>query len=101
MIDIIGAEGGSRTRTTLRSTDFKSASGVLTSFYYALPSRIYRRFSRQSKLRLAWYEYVSPSSFPHLVLIHNPYLRLIRKSKCTNPALKSTPGQALLVCFGI
>jgi hypothetical protein len=30
--------------------DFKAASGVLTSFYYALPSRIYRRFSRQSKL---------------------------------------------------
>ncbi len=48
------------------ATDFKSASGVLTSCYCALPSRIYRRFSRQSKLRLAWYKHVSPSSSPHL-----------------------------------
>jgi hypothetical protein len=58
----IGAEGGSRTHTT---TDFKPVSVVPTSFYYALPSRIYRRFSRQSKLRLAWYEHISPSSSPH------------------------------------
>src|SRR5258705_12705793 len=61
-----GAEGGSRTRTSLRTTDFKSVSRVLTSLYCAIPSRIYRRFSRQSKLRLAWYEHVSPASSPHL-----------------------------------
>ena len=60
---IDGAEGGSRTRTLLRGTNFKSVARVLISFYYALPSSIYRRFSRQSKLRLAWYEHVSPSSF--------------------------------------
>jgi hypothetical protein len=60
---MIGAEGGSQTRTTLRSTDFKSARGRLTSFYYALPSRLYRRFSRQSRLCPAWYEHVSPSSW--------------------------------------
>jgi len=50
----------------LRSTDFKSDSAVLTSFYYALPSSIYRRFSRQSKLRPAWYKHLTPSSSPHL-----------------------------------
>jgi hypothetical protein len=42
------------------TTDFKSASGVLTEFYYALPSRIYRCFSRQSKLHPAWYRHVAP-----------------------------------------
>ena len=45
-----GAEGGIRTHTGLLPTDFKSVSGVLTSFYDALPSSIYRRFSRQGKL---------------------------------------------------
>src|SRR5258708_17455549 len=59
---MIGAEGGSRTHTTVRSTDFKSVARVLTSFYCALPSSIYRRFSRQSTLRLAWYRHVTPSS---------------------------------------
>src|SRR5439155_26026837 len=63
---MIGAEGGSRTHTTLRSTDFKPVSRLFTTFYYALPSSIYRRFSRQSKLRLAWYQHVTPSSSPHL-----------------------------------
>ncbi len=62
---MIGAEGGSRTRTLLRGTNLKPVARVLTSFYCALPSNIYRRFSRQSKLRLAWYEHVSPSSSPH------------------------------------
>ena len=62
---MIGAGGGIRTRTLFRGTNFKSVARVLTSFYYALPSSIYRRFSRQSKLRLAWYEHVSP----HLPLI--------------------------------
>ncbi len=72
-IEMVGAEGGSRTRTTLRSTDFKPVSAVLTTFYYALPSSIYRRFSRQSKLRLAWYEHVSPSSSRHLEInLHKP-----------------------------
>ena len=52
----------------LRTTDFKSASTVLTSFYYALPSSIYQRFSRHSRLRLAWYEHVSPSTSPHLCI---------------------------------
>src|SRR5258705_11501608 len=61
----VGAEGGSRTRTALRSTDFKPVSRLLTTLYYALPGSIYRRFSRQSKLRLAWY-HVTPSSSPHL-----------------------------------
>src|SRR5882724_1697042 len=69
---MIGAEGGSRTRTTLRLTDFKPVSRVLTTFYYALPSSIYRRFSRQSKLRLAWYRHVTPSSSPHRSLRQNP-----------------------------
>jgi hypothetical protein len=45
-----GAEGGSRTRTTLRTTDFKPVSVAPTSFYYALPSSIYGHFSRHSKL---------------------------------------------------
>jgi hypothetical protein len=63
---MLGAEGGSRTRTTLRTTDFKPVARVLTTLYYALPSSIYRRFSRQSKLRLAWYRHVTPSSSPHL-----------------------------------
>ncbi len=62
----VGAEGGSRTRTALRSTDFKPVSRLLTTLYYALPGSIYRRFSRQSKLRLAWYRHVTPSSSPHL-----------------------------------
>ena len=44
----------------LRGTDSKSVAPVLTSFYCALPSSIYRRFSRQSKLRLAWYRHVTP-----------------------------------------
>src|SRR5258705_3955023 len=44
------------------STDFKSVSRQLTSLYYAVSSSIYRRFSRQSKLRPAWYQYVIPSS---------------------------------------
>src|SRR5258705_7404163 len=69
---MIGAEGGSRTRTTLRSTDFKSDSWVLTSFCYALPSSIYRRFSRQSKLRLAWYQHVTPLIFPSSLRASNP-----------------------------
>ena len=43
---------------------------VLTSFYDALPSRIYRRFSRQSKLRPAWCWYITPSSSPHPEIQH-------------------------------
>jgi hypothetical protein len=35
---------------------------------------IYRRFSRQSKLRRSWYHNVTPSSFPHL-LDTKPILR--------------------------
>ena len=66
VIEMIGAEGGSRTRTTFRSTDFKPVARVLTTLYYALPSSIYRRFSRQSKLSLAWYRHVTPSSSPHI-----------------------------------
>jgi len=61
-----GLEGRSRTRHSLRTTDFKSASGLLTSFYYAIPSSIYRRFSRQSRLRPAWYRHMTPSFSPHL-----------------------------------
>jgi hypothetical protein len=45
------------------ATDFKSVSTGPTSSYYALPSSIYRRFSRQSKLRPAWYEHISPLIF--------------------------------------
>src|SRR6266496_4512159 len=56
---MIGAEGGIRTLTGLLPTEFKSVARVLTSFYYALPSSIYRRFSRQSKLRLVWYQHVT------------------------------------------
>ena len=50
----------------LRGTDSKSVAPVLTSFYCALPSSIYRRFSGQSTLRLAWYQHVTPSSSPHV-----------------------------------
>jgi len=61
---MIGAEGGSRTRTELLPTDFKSVSPVLTSFYYALPSSIYRRFSRQSKLTSGLVSTRNPLIFP-------------------------------------
>ena len=33
MIEMIGAEGGSRTHTTLRSTDFKNVGGGITKSY--------------------------------------------------------------------
>ncbi len=63
-IEVIGAEGGSRTRTSLRTTDFKSESGVLTSFYDALPSRIYRPAAKAS------YVWLGTSTYPpHLPLI--------------------------------
>src|SRR5215813_109939 len=35
----VGAERGSRAHTTLRSTDFKPDSSVVTYWYYARPSR--------------------------------------------------------------
>src|SRR5258708_31683204 len=57
-----------------KATDFKSVSRVLTSFHYALPSSIYRRFSRQSKLRPAWYKHVTPSSSPHVAQVHKPLI---------------------------
>src|SRR6266542_6380457 len=97
---MIGAEAGSRTRTTLLTTDFKSVARVLTSFYYARPSSIYRCFSRQSKLRLAWYEHVSPSSSPHLCAHKSPHLRLILELMCTNmpflPPVVSIPTPGLV-----
>jgi hypothetical protein len=85
----IGAEGGSRTRTGLPPTDFKSASGVFTEFYYALPSRIYRRFSRQSKLRPAWYRHVTPHLPLNLIVItrhqksigNNHSARVVRRAR--------------------
>jgi len=55
---MIGAGGGSRTRTLLRGMNFKPVAGAPISFYYALPSSIYRRFSRQSNWRPAWYRKV-------------------------------------------
>src|SRR5260370_8497800 len=80
---MIGGEGGSRTPTLLRGTNLKPVARVLTSFYCALPSSIYRRFSRQSKLRLAWYEHVSPSSSPHLCAHKSRHLRPILELICT------------------
>src|SRR6266851_3363951 len=71
---LIGAEGGSRTHTTLRSTDFKSDSGVLTSCYYALPSSIYRRFSRQSKLTSRLVSARNPLIFPSSLFRPNPLI---------------------------
>jgi len=71
----------------LLTTDFKSDLGALTSFCYALPSRIYRRLSRQSNLRLAWYRHVTPSSSPHLEI-----------QICTNPAT-SRPGTVSLAAL--
>ena len=59
-----GAEGGSRTRTSLRTTDFKSAFSVLTKCYYTLPSSIYQRFSRQSKRTSGLVEAHNPLIFP-------------------------------------
>jgi hypothetical protein len=60
-----------------------NVSEVLTSFYYALPSSIYRGFSRQSKLRIAWYEHISPSSSPHFLRSWRPEHHL-RRSKRLN-----------------
>ena len=40
--------------------------GTLFTVQKALPLLNDGRFSRQSRLRQAWYRYVSPSSFPHL-----------------------------------
>src|ERR1700720_406189 len=82
-----GAGGGSRTRTLLRGTNFKNVGRLLTSFYYALPSSIYRRFSRQSKLRLAWYRHITPSS-------------LLRRKPLILPSsrhIKAKPGAAELL----
>ena len=64
-------------QTGLFATDFKPVAEVFTSSYYALPNSIYRRFSRQSTLRLAWYEHVSPSSSSHL-----------SRSSCTKQAIR-------------
>ena len=72
-----GAEGGSRTRTAFRPTDFKPVSGLLTSCYCVLPSRIYRRSSRQGKLSIIWSGHVTPSSSPHL-----------SRSSCTKQAIR-------------
>ena len=80
LFEMIGAEAGSRTRTTLRSTDFKSVARVLTSFCYALPSRIYRRFSRQSKLTSGLVQtrnaLIFASSFQ--VIVHEAAIRVCR-----------------------
>ena len=46
--------------------DFKSLDHTFTTFYYMIPGSVYRRFSRQSKLRRNRYHNVTPSSFPHL-----------------------------------
>src|SRR5260370_32550346 len=78
--DVISAWGDHRRRHSEHRI-FKSVSGVPTSFYYALPSRIYRRFSRQSKLRLAWYKHVTPSSPPS----SSPHLS---RSSCTKQAIR-------------
>ena len=66
-----------RTRALL-TTDFKSVSRLPNSSNWTLPSRIYRRLSRQSKLRQAWYEHITPSSSPH------------QYSICTNLPLELT-----------
>jgi hypothetical protein len=58
---------GKATKFRYRTADSKSGSGLLTSIYYALPSRIYRRFSRQSKTTSSLVQaHVTPSSSPHL-----------------------------------
>jgi hypothetical protein len=86
---IISAEVWRRTRTSFRTTDFKSGFPVLTSFYYALPSSTYKRFSRQSKFRLAWYEHVTP------------YLPLILKGTVMKRLKSPGRAQRFLSAFGI
>src|SRR5713226_678226 len=53
---IIGAEGGSRTRTTLRSTDFKSVGDGTTWSYQTIRISISRPSGRQG---IASYGFVS------------------------------------------
>ena len=65
-VGLMMAEGGSRTRTSFRTTDFKSLDRHFTTFYYMTPGSIYRRFSRQSKPRRKGYHNITPSFFPHL-----------------------------------
>ena len=50
------------TKTGLLPTDFKTGS-----LFDLLVVRITRRFSRQSRLGKAWFEYINTSSFAHLV----------------------------------
>ena len=57
-----------------RATDSKPVSLVLTQWYYARPSSIYRRLSRQSKLGKTWSRHVSPSSSPHRAQINKRHL---------------------------
>jgi hypothetical protein len=48
VIKMIGAEGGSRTRTSLRTTDFKPAGDGITWSYQTIRTSIYRPSGRQS-----------------------------------------------------
>jgi transcriptional regulator with GAF, ATPase, and Fis domain len=66
---MIGAEGGSRTRTTLRSTDFKSQFGYFAEYLAVLPCSFlsgkytvdYRLCNREySCLRLSWHTIGAP-----------------------------------------
>jgi hypothetical protein len=61
-----GAEGGSRTRTPLRTTDFKSLEHHMTTCYYMILGSFNRRLAVKASLRHTWYHHVTPSSFPHL-----------------------------------
>src|SRR2546422_2622729 len=96
---MIGAEGGSRTRTSLRTTDFKSASGVLTSHYYALPSRILLTFqpSKQATSRLvsAHNPLIFPSSFVSMKCRYWASLSHTERRGRSSPALKQN-GQVRL-----
>jgi hypothetical protein len=45
--EMIGAEGGSRTRTSLRTTDFKSDESAITKSYEKIRTSIYAPSGRQ------------------------------------------------------
>src|SRR5260370_37146444 len=82
---MIGAGGGIRTRTLLRGTNFKPVARVLTSLYYALPSNIYRCFSRQSTLTSGLVSARNPLIFLSSldVIVHEALTRYSLEMRCT------------------
>jgi len=92
---MIGAEGGIRTLTGLLPTNFKSVRWALTSFYYALPSRIYRRFGRQSNLTSGLVSARNPLIFPSAYL-RNRQLNNLAPSIRVGLKVKNDP---IPVCY--